>query len=518
MKKIPVVHPFLFAIYPVLFLFSQNIAQVFFSETWVPIAIALGFTLIMLLLMVLIFMDIEKAGIITSVFLVLFFSFGHLFKVINQWGIGNPVYLLLIQCVIIAGSVYFLKKTQLNLHNFGKLLNVIAACLIVFPIFHIGVFGFKTGALPQYNVSTKDSGNHPIKTGKTDKPPNIFYIILDAYARQDVLKEIFDYSNDEFIHSLVSKGFYVADKSTANYCFTQLSLASSLNSSYLDLFAKGVGDENTDYAPLFEAILNNRASGFLEQQGYKAKFVLSAGTGLERFAAPNLYALKRNKIWLANAFHEMVLNSTPIPYLLRDTSSKVFDEFDFHRKQVLYAFNKVVDLSSFKGPLFVFAHIIKPHVPFVFSATGTPIAPHRQQGLWYSVQKGMGRNEYLDLYKQQLSFINEQVVKMVDEILSNSSEPPIIILQSDHGPILGEGSSLADTKLNILLPILNAYYLPDDGKKHLYPTISPVNTFRVIFKHYFNMDINTLPDESYYALIKYPYKYYKITEKIKGRD
>jgi hypothetical protein len=372
--------------------------------------------------------------------------------------------------------------------------------------------------LQQYNASTKNSDKHPIKSVETVNSPNIFYIILDAYARQDVLKEIFDYSNDEFIHYLDSKGFYIADRSTANYNFTQLSLASSLNYSYLDFFTKGVGVENTNYAPLYKAILNNRASGFLEQHGYRTKFVFSAGTGLERFEAPNLYVLKRNKIWLANAFHEIVLNCTPIPYLFRDTQSKVFDEFDFHRKQVLYAFDKVADLASIKGQLFVFAHIIKPHLPFVFSATGEPIAPHRQHGLWYTVRKGMDRNEYLELYKQQLSFINKQVRKMVDKILLNSSEPPIIILQSDHGPILGEGSSLANTKLNILLPILNAYYLPNDGKKYLYPTISPVNTFRVIFKHYFNMDINKLSDENYYALLKYPYKYYKVTEKFGGRD
>ena len=42
--------------------------------------------------------------------------------------------------------------------------------------------------------------------------------------------------------------------------------------------------------------------------------------------------------------------------------------------------------------------------------------------------------------------------------------------------------------------ILNAYYLPGDGSKKLYPSISPVNTFRVVFSHYFGADLDLLPD------------------------
>ena len=63
--KALVAHPFFFAVYPVFFLFSQNIAQVSFNEILVPTMMALGLAVTTFLLTVLVFKDSEKAGIIT---------------------------------------------------------------------------------------------------------------------------------------------------------------------------------------------------------------------------------------------------------------------------------------------------------------------------------------------------------------------------------------------------------------------------------------------------------------------
>jgi hypothetical protein len=60
--------------------------------------------------------------------------------------------------------------------------------------------------------------------------------------------------------------------------------------------------------------------------------------------------------------------------------------------------------------------------------------------------------------------------------------------------------------------ILNAYYLPGGGEKLLYPGITPVNTFRVIFKYYFGADIELLPDASYYSTWDEPFKFIKAPE------
>jgi hypothetical protein len=63
----------------------------------------------------------------------------------------------------------------------------------------------------------------------------------------------------------------------------------------------------------------------------------------------------------------------------------------------------------------------------------------------------------------------------------------VIIIQGDH--------ALAGAKDRF--GILNAYYLPGINKDILYPTISPVNSFRIVFNQYFGAKLPLLPDRSY---------------------
>jgi hypothetical protein len=79
--------------------------------------------------------------------------------------------------------------------------------------------------------------------------------------------------------------------------------------------------------------------------------------------------------------------------------------------------------------------------------------------------------------------------EILNQIISQSEIKPIIIIQGDHG-FWGD----ADKRL----PILNAYYLPEkDVSGLLYPTITPVNSFRVILNTYFNGQFELLPDKIY---------------------
>ena len=69
----------------------------------------------------------------------------------------------------------------------------------------------------------------------------------------------------------------------------------------------------------------------------------------------------------------------------------------------------------------------------------------------------------------------------IDKILSKSPNTPIIIIQGDHGFwfLSGEkGKKKSHT-------ILNAYLLPGGGGEKLYPSITPVNSFRLLFYEYF---------------------------------
>jgi hypothetical protein len=148
----------------------------------------------------------------------------------------------------------------------------------------------------------------------------------------------------------------------------------------------------------------------------------------------------------------------------------------------------------------VFAHIISPHPPFVFDVHGKPTEPARG----YSVNDGDDFQGTLDEYRagyaRQVQFVNQKLEWAIDAILANSPTPPVIILQGDHGPgsRLNWGSP-AKTCLWERTSILNAYYLPGGGESRLYPSISPVNSFRVVLNAYFGANLPLLPDRTYFT-------------------
>jgi hypothetical protein len=102
----------------------------------------------------------------------------------------------------------------------------------------------------------------------------------------------------------------------------------------------------------------------------------------------------------------------------------------------------------------------------------------------------------------------------VTQILQSSDEPPIIIIQSDHGSrVFLNGDSAEKTCARERMSILNALYLPDNGASQFYESITPVNTFRVIFNTYFNTNFDLLEDRSYLAANDQPYDFLDVTDK-----
>jgi len=101
-------------------------------------------------------------------------------------------------------------------------------------------------------------------------------------------------------------------------------------------------------------------------------------------------------------------------------------------------------------------------------------------------------------YIGQVEYINQQIKEIIDLILTKNSEPPIIIIQGDHGSrITLNWQNPEQTNWGETYSILNAIYLPKIQKDSvLYSSISPVNTFRMVFNQYFGRDLEYLDDRS----------------------
>ena len=87
----------------------------------------------------------------------------------------------------------------------------------------------------------------------------------------------------------------------------------------------------------------------------------------------------------------------------------------------------------------------------------------------------------------------------IDHLVRDSEISPIIVVQGDHGFRLFEAPKPDDTCLVESFAILNALRLPGVPSERLYDSISPVNTFRLIFDSYFGTELGHLEDRSYFA-------------------
>jgi hypothetical protein len=157
-----------------------------------------------------------------------------------------------------------------------------------------------------------------------------------------------------------------------------------------------------------------------------------------------------------------------------DYEEKYAARFRARTRLVLQSFDM---LASAPGPKLVFIHVIAPHPPFAFDENGNDIPAGQVNA----------KNGYL----KQVKFINRFLLPGLNTLIEKSATPPVILLQGDHGPIVA-GDESAELK------ILNAYFLPR-GEQALYPTITPVNSFRIVFNTYFGTSFPLLEDVSYYS-------------------
>ncbi|MHA2429196.1 MAG: sulfatase-like hydrolase/transferase, partial [Candidatus Hermodarchaeia archaeon] len=412
-----------------------------------------------------------------------------------------------------------------NPANVIKFFNIFGIALILLPVSTI---------ISHQLEGSKDklirSGFNPgIQPDINRISPDIYYIILDGYARADILEEIYGYDNSDFVNYLQERGFYVAEKSCSNYNQTASSLASSLSLDYVNDLSKTMASDSKNRQPLANKLKFSVVSELLDSRGYE---VVAFETGYERTELKNAdhyWSLESEvvpqitSLWRFNAFESLLLESTmfrivfDLYFLSPDTFLKVMleSEFQAHRERILYAFERLDDIAKMEGNHFVFAHLISPHPPFVFGPQGEAINPKSA----YRIADGDfypgDINEYMNGYKDQLSFINVQAMKVIDRILTRSDTPPIIILQSDHGPgayLIWD--SAEKTNLKERYGILNAYYFPDGNYDELYPSITPVNSFRLVLNSQFGTDIELLQDESYFAPWMRPYDFVRVTDRI----
>ena len=487
-------HPILFGIYPVLALYVFNRSETVVAALQKALITSVIVTVVVIAVFYLFFRSWRKAAAPATLTLLLFYTYGHINDLAQNTRIfgeivGRARTLLPIWLLLFIVGMFLLSRPRKPVLD--SALNSISLFLMIFLAIQIAI------PLIQFGNKTENPAEAVASTQNMPAPASlnrdVYYILVDAYSRQDLLKEQLNLDTSGFVAELKSLGFYFPDCAQSNYDNTYRSMTAALNMGYLEDLGLEYFDDKLKYEPYLQ---HNLVIKQFKELGYSIATFKSLHPVLD-FPNETYYfdyykdASVLNRQAALN-FQYLFLKTT----LVRPVMDYLERNPDFivptnvaawiavgnptdsrnHRQylQSVFALNSLEKIPDLPGKKFVYAHLDITHQPYVFNPDGS-FNPLLQQG----------SNGYDD----QILFANTRLLEIIKTILAKSDPAPIIVLQSDH-------SFFAEADR---VKILNAYYLPDGGEKQLYATVTPVNTFRIIFNQYFGGQYDLLPDRSTYA-------------------
>ena len=516
-RYLALANPFLAAIFPILYLYGRNVDEVPLGNTLTAILVVLAATLVFLSILWLLLRDGVKAGFIASLWLVIFFAFGHVYDLIEGKSIAGLVVgrysLLLIVTFAVALVPLGLAFRYPGVARAAT--SYITGALVVLIVVNVVT-------IIQSEVSSSDVAAPPLDgAGRTGplaaqgvEMPDIYYIILDSYARQDVLQDLYNFDNSGFLNYLMENNFYVASQSRPNYVFTFLSLSSSLNMQYLDHIPEAIGTDSTDHSIPHRMIRENKVMQLLKEQGYRVVLLPSpwsvtasnpqADVTAHVYSAWNVGQAVLAPI-VGNDFGSSLLVTTALAPFARKWGWISTHEAALFTNNM----SELKEIPDMEGPNFTFAHFFPPHAPYLFDRDGNVLKGGA------SLTDPTDKVKYVD----QLIWVNKSIQDAIDHILRTSEGKSVIVVQGDHGPasleletVDGDFSGDPD-ELREKASILNAYYLPESCDSNaLYESMTPINSFRLIFDACFGTDFGLLEDRTFWSRPERPFKYIPIED------
>jgi len=119
LKRAKVIHPFLFAIFPIIALFSVNVNSVFPKEIVFPLFLVIIVTFLIWIVLGFLLKSRIKSGFIVSISLILFFSYGHIYILLDEFqkdsDFSHLVLIIPVLFLFALGSYFFIRtKKPLN--------------------------------------------------------------------------------------------------------------------------------------------------------------------------------------------------------------------------------------------------------------------------------------------------------------------------------------------------------------------------------------------------------------------
>jgi hypothetical protein len=340
-----------------------------------------------------------------------------------------------------------------------------------------------------------------------DRKPDIYLVVLDGYGSSDVLREFYGFDNRAFEDSLRQLGFAIPSVVRSNYTRSVLSIPALVNFAHMNVLQRELG-KSRDKSLLYHLLQSNRAARFLKSRGYRFYLFPSAdwaGTRTSPLADSVFHAWPERT--LGRELRRTNLRRGWISLtMLRHVIDPNVDEDEFIRR----TFRGLGRVPRDTAPTFAFAHFLSPHRPYVLDDQ----CRARDRSLGGPPMR-YGSLEDLEAYVAQVRCMNRLTLQLVRELLRTSEEPPVILLQSDHGTLTTRywgtpPEQARPEQIRERFGAFGAYYLPGSGTPP--DTMTVVNVLRYVFREYFGAEVPPLPDHQYYSVPSpEPYRFLRVS-------
>jgi len=471
--------PLLVAVYPILFLYGHNVANLQLSSLVMP----LGFTLLASGLaygvLYLFQRKTASASLSAVVFLLFYYLYGSIYRLLMTPD-KFPVYhfiLLPLVIALVGYAGYFIsmiKPVPASIAH--KVLLFLSIFLVAYNV--VIILPAELQKVPSKQDPSPVSGAVTI-ANNDQKYPDIYYIIFDEYERFDIMRSYFHNDEvDQFAAFLKQNNFFIVTNSRAPTINTQTEMSSRLN---LQQYT-----EKSDTKVTLAAINNNKVMQVVKSYGYT--------TAALDMAFPNIkadYRISYDPQQVAgmavDEFRQTFLSDTMLDAFLGYFQDTDFSEIK-QRNLILYTLDQTASLSTtLKSPKFVYVHVLLPHMPFIFDKDGNLLPP----------QDNYDWHFYLGQYQYATKLAEDLITKLLAN--ANPRNPPVIIIQSDHGA----RNMIRKSKDNILMdgylekyPIdyaydnFNAMYLPGIDPATLSDKMPSIDTMVLVLNHYLNAGVS----------------------------
>jgi hypothetical protein len=417
---------------------------------------------------------------------------------------AHPPHPILIPAGLAVSAVllWWIRQREGLLEGVGRYLTLTSALLVGWSTVQIGSGWLRgRGAIADSALAAELA--RPIEGPVSASLPrrDIYLIVLDEYANSDVLREHFEYDNRPFEDSLRALGFHVPRLVRSNYVHTLLSLPSMLNSAHLSVLERELGPKTRHPALPNHLLEHNRVAPYLEQRGYRYVFFPSqwwhstSGSSVADLEFRAWTGLDLMRAMSAGELQRTVRGASVLHYFDRDHGW----EADHVRRTL-----EGVSAAPRAGrPIFAFAHILKPHSPYVFDRDCATLGREREV-------------DDVAPYIEQVECLNRMLLGTVTEILRASEVPPIILLQGDHGTKLLGATAYPDAEevppdaARERFGAFGAYYLPDGGAAAFGDTVTVVNVLGNVLRYYFGAHLPRAGDEQYISPADFPYEFRRV--------